>query len=68
MCELHATKKVHKEVIEAQRYRFQVKLKKVIEEFHQVELRSTRLEYKMNILKGQKQIPEPRLTQDTLAT
>ena len=66
--ELHATKKAHKEAMEAQRYGFQMELKKVIEELHQVESRSTRLEYEMNTLKGQKQTPEPRPTQDTLAT
>ena len=50
--ELHATKKAHEEAMEAQRYGFQVELEKVIEELHQVELRSTRLEYEMNIMKS----------------
>ena len=68
VCELHATKKVHKEVMEVQRYWFQVKLEKVIEKLHQVELRSIRLEYKMNTLKSQKQTPEPCPIQDILAT
>lgn len=66
--ELHATKKAYKEAMEVQRYGFQVKLEKVIKELYQVESRLIRLEYKMNILKDQKQIPELRLTQDTLAT
>ena len=54
VCELYATKKVHEEAMEAQKYRFQVELEKVIEELHQVESRSTKLEYKINTLKGQK--------------
>ena len=66
--ELHANKKAHEEAMEAQRYGFQIELEKVREELHRVESRSTRLEYEMNTLKGQKQTPEPRPTQDTLAT
>ena len=52
--ELHATKKAHEKAMEVQRYGFQVELEKVIEEFYQVELRSTRLEYEINTLKSQK--------------
>ena len=54
--------------MEAQRYGFQMELGKVKEELHQVESRLTTLEYKMNTLKGQKQISEQRPTQDTSAT
>ena len=46
---------------------FQGELEKVREELHQVESRSTMLEYEMNTRKGQKQTPEPRPTQNTLA-
>lgn len=44
-----------------------MELKKVIEELYIVESRSTKFEYKINILKGQKQISESCPTQDTLA-
>lgn len=43
-------------------------MKKVEEELQQLELHLIRLEYKMNILKDQKQIPKLRSTQDTLIT
>ena len=55
--ELHTTKKAHKEVIEAQKYGFQMELKKVIKELHQVESRSTRLGCGVGALKDQKQTP-----------
>ncbi len=77
--ELHAIRQVHEEAIGEQRYGFQMELGKVREcfqmelekgreELHQVESHSTMLEYEINTLKGQKQTPEPRLTQHTLAT
>ena len=56
--ELLGIRKAHKKAMEAQRYGFQMELEKVKEELHQVELRSTTLEYEMNTLKGQKQISE----------
>lgn len=65
MCELYATKKAHKEAMEAQRYEFQVELENLIEELHQIELCLIKLEYKMNTLKNQKQISELHLTRYT---
>ncbi len=64
--------------MEGQRYGFQMELEKVREgfqrelekirgELHQVESRSTMLEYEMNARKGQKQTLKPCPTQDTLA-
>lgn len=66
--ELHVTKKAHEEAMEAQRYGFVMELEKVREELRRVESRSTRLEYEMNTLKGQKRVSEQCPTQDTLAT
>ena len=54
--------------MEGQRYGFQMELGKVREELHQVEARSTTLEYEINARKGQKQTSKPRSTQDTLVT
>ena len=77
--ELHAIRQAHEEAMEGQRYGFQMELEKVREgfqmelgkvreELHQVEARSTTLEYEINPRKGQRQSPKPRPTQDTLAT
>lgn len=56
--ELPAIKQTHQEAAEAQKYGFQLELAKVKEEFQQVELHLTMLEYKGNTLKSQKQTPE----------
>lgn len=45
-----------------------MKLEKVREKLCQIKLRLTRLEYKINTLKGQKQTPKLCVTQDILAT
>lgn len=66
--ELPAIKQAHQEAAEAQKYGFQLELEKVKEEFQQVELHLTMLEYKGNTLKSQKQTPEELLTPNTLAT
>lgn len=59
---LYDTKKTHEKAIEAQKYRFQMELKKVKEKLYQVESHSIRLEYKINTLKNQKQTPKLHLT------
>lgn len=65
MHELHATKKAHEEAMESQRYEFQIELEKVREKLYQEESHSTMIKYEMNTLKGQKQTPGSRPTQDT---
>ena len=65
--ELHTIRQAHEEAMEAQRCGFQMELEKVREGLRLVESRSKTLEYEISSLKGRKQVPDQRPTQDTPA-